>query len=95
MSIFGNVDYFFDEFTKLSIGARWEDYESNYYDSFGESFNPADQMSGGKISLDKNLSDVANIFFSIARGFNQGGFNLNLGLEPESKNSNLYMTQNF
>ena len=95
LSIFGNVDYFFDEFTKLSIGARWEDYESNYYDSFGESFNPADQMSGGKISLDKNLSDVANIFFSIARGFNQGGFNLNLGLEPESKNSNLYYDPEF
>ena len=95
LSIFGNVDYFFDEFTKLSIGARWEDYESNYYDSFGESFNPADQMSGGKISLNKNLSDVANIFISIARGFNQGGFNLNLGLEPESKNANLYYDPEF
>jgi outer membrane receptor protein involved in Fe transport len=95
LSIFGNVDYFFDEFTKLSIGARWEDYESNYYDSFGESFNPADQMSGGKISLNKNLSDVANIFISIAKGFNQGGFNLNLGLEPESKNANLYYDPEF
>ena len=95
LSIFGNVDYFFDEFTKLSIGARWEDYESNYYDSFGESFNPADQMSGGKISLNKNLSDVANIFITIARGFNQGGFNLNLGLEPESKNTNLYYDPEF
>ncbi len=95
LSIFGNVDYFFDEFTKLSIGARWEDYESNYYDSFGESFNPADQMSGGKISLNKNLSDVVNIFIIIARGFNQGGFNLNLGLEPGSKNTNLYYDPEF
>ena len=95
LSIFGNVDYFFDEFTKLSIGARWEDYESNYYDSFGESFNPADRMSGGKISFNKNLSDVANIFISVARGFNQGGFNLNLGLEPESKNTNLYYDPEF
>jgi hypothetical protein len=95
LSIFGNIDYFLDEFTKLSVGARWEDYQSNYYDSFGESFNPNDQMSGGKISLNKNLSDVANIFISIARGFNQGGFNLNLGLEPESKNSNLYYDPEF
>ncbi len=95
LSIFANVDYFFNEFTKLSIGARWEDYESNYYDSFGESFNPADQMYGGKISLNKNLSDVANIFISVARGFNQGGFNLNLGLEPESKNTNLYYDPEF
>ena len=95
LSLFGNIDYFLDEFTKLSIGARWEDYQSNYYDSFGESFNPTDQMSGGKISLNKNLSDVANIFFSVARGFNQGGFNLNLGLAPDSKNTNLYYDPEF
>ena len=79
----------------MSIGARWEDHESNYYDSFGESFNPSDQMSGGKISLNKNLTDAANIFISVARGFNQGGFNLNLGLEPESKNTNLYYDPEF
>tara|TARA_B100000700_G_scaffold184708_1_gene203635 strand:- start:1780 stop:3885 length:2106 start_codon:yes stop_codon:yes gene_type:complete len=95
LSIFGNIDYFLDESTKLSIGARWEDYGSNYYDSFGESFNPTDQMSGGKISLNKNLTDNANIFISVARGFNQGGFNLNLGLEPESKNTNLYYDPEF
>ena len=95
ISIFGNIDYFLDEFTKLSIGARWEDYESNYFDSFGESFNPADQMSGGKISLNKNLNDVANIFISVARGFNQGGFNLNLGLASDSKNTNLYYDPEF
>ena len=64
LSIFGSLDYFLDEFTKFSIGARWEDYESNYYDSFGEAFNPADQMSGGKISLNKNLTDAANIFMA-------------------------------
>ena len=95
LSIFGNIDYFLDEFTKLSVGARWEDYQSNYYDSFGESFNPNDQMSGGKISLNKNLSDVANLFISVARGFNQGGFNLNLGLAPDSKNTNLYYDPEF
>lgn len=95
LSIFGNLDYFLNESTKLSIGARWEDYESNYYDSFGESFNPSDKMSGGKISLNKTLSDDANVFLSVARGFNQGGFNLNLGLAPSSQNDNLYYDPEF
>ena len=95
LSIFGNLDYFFNESTKLSIGARWEDYESNYYDSFGESFNPSDKMSGGKISLNKTVSDATNIFVSVARGFNQGGFNLNLGLAPGSQNGNLYYDPEF
>ena len=95
LSIFGNIDYFLDESLKLSIGARWENYESQYADSFGESFNPSDYMLGGKISLNKILSHSSNIFFSVARGFNQGGFNLNLGLAPDSKNSNLYYDPEF
>ena len=95
LSIFGNLDYFLNESTKLSIGARWEDYESNYYDSFGESFNPSDKMSGSKISLNKTLSDATNVFVSVARGFNQGGFNLNLGLAPSSQNDNLYYDPEF
>jgi iron complex outermembrane receptor protein len=79
-SLFGNLDYFINKSLKFSIGARWENYESQYVDSLGELFNPSDKMSGGKISINKNLSDSSNIFMSIARGFNQGGFNLNLGL---------------
>ena len=95
LSFFGNLDYFFDESLKLTLGARWENYESKYADSFGESFNPSDYMSGGKASLNKNLNNRSNIFFSVARGFNQGGFNLNLGLAPDSQNKNLYYDPEF
>jgi outer membrane receptor protein involved in Fe transport len=95
LSLFGNLDYFIDESFKVSIGARWENYESNYSDSFGESFNPSDRISGGKVSLNKNLDANSNIFLSVARGFNQGGFNLNLGLAPDSKNNNLYYDPEF
>ena len=95
LSLFGNLDYFIDESITVSIGARWENYESNYSDSFGESFNPSDRISGGKVSLNKNLDANSNIFLSVARGFNQGGFNLNLGLAPDSKNNNLYYDPEF
>mgnify|MGYP001420236734 FL=1 len=95
LSLFGNLDYFIDESIKVSIGTRWENYESNYSDSFGESFNPSDRISGGKVSLNKNLDANSNIFLSVARGFNQGGFNLNLGLAPDSKNNNLYYDPEF
>jgi outer membrane receptor protein involved in Fe transport len=94
-SFFGNLDYFINKSLKASIGARWENYESQYADSLGELFNPSDKMSGGKISINKNLNNNSNIFMSIARGFNQGGFNLNLGLAPDSKNSNLYYDPEF
>ena len=94
-SIFGNLNYLINQSTKLTIGARWEDSESQYADSLGESFNPSDIISGGKVSINKILDKDTNIFFSVARGYNQGGFNLNLGLDPNSVNSNLYYDPEF
>ena len=94
-SIFGNLNYLINKSTKFTLGARWENSESKYSDSFGESFNPSDKISGGKISINKILDEDKNIFFSIARGYNQGGFNLNLGLDPNSQNSNLYYDPEF
>ena len=94
-SIYGNLNYLINESTKFSMGLRWENSESKYSDSFGESFNPSDKISGGKISINKILDEDKNIFFSIARGYNQGGFNLNLGLDPNSQNSNLYYDPEF
>jgi len=95
ISIYANIDYLLNESTKISFGARWEDYESKYSDSFDENFNPSDRMSGGKISLSKNINEQTNIFFNLAKGFNQGGFNLNLGLDSNSENNNLYYDPEF
>ena len=95
ISIYANIDYLLNASTKISFGARWEDYESKYSDSFDENFNPSDRMSGGKISLSKNINEQTNIFFNLAKGFNQGGFNLNLGLDSNSQNNNLYYDPEF
>ena len=80
LSFFGNIDYLLSESTRISLGLRMEDWKSKYSDSFGESFNPSNEMSGGKISLIKNIESESNIFISIAKGYKQGGFNLGLGL---------------
>ena len=95
LSFFTNLDYYFNESIKLSFGTRWEDWESEYSDSLGESFNPTDKMSGGKISLSKRILDDSNIFISIAKGYKQGGFNLGLGLGANSANENLYYDPEF
>ncbi len=79
-SFFGNIDYLLSESIRISLGLRMEDWKSKYSDSFGESFNPSNEMSGGKISLIKNIDSGSNIFISIAKGYKQGGFNLGLGL---------------
>jgi iron complex outermembrane receptor protein len=88
-SLFGNLDYFISESLKLSLGLRWEDWESKFVDTLGDDFNPTNDMSGGKISLVKNMRNGTNIFASIAKGYKQGGFNLGLGLGSDSSNQNL------
>ena len=89
LSFFGNIDYLLSESTRISLGLRMEDWKSKYSDSFGESFNPSNDMSGGKISLIKNIESGSNIFISIAKGYKQGGFNLGLGLGGDVSNKDL------
>ena len=88
-SVFGNIDYLLSETIKLSLGMRWEDWESEYSDTLGDDFNPSNNMSGGKISLINKIENDTNIFASIAKGYKQGGFNLGLGLASDSLNNNL------
>ena len=88
-SVFGNLDYLLSASLKFSIGLRWEDWDAEYSDSLKESFNPTDKMSGGKISLIKNMTNGTNMYASLAKGYKQGGFNLGLGLDANSTNKNL------
>ena len=69
--------------------------KSNFFDSYGESFSPSNNMSGGKLSFIKTINNSSNIFISIAKGYNQGGFNLGLGLDQDSTNKNLYYDPEF
>ena len=89
ISVFGNLDYLLSASLKFSIGLRVEDWEANYSDSLKESFNPSDMMSGGKISLIKNMTNDTNMYASLAKGYKQGGFNLGLGLDANLTNKNL------
>ena len=86
-SLFGNLDYLFSNKSKLSFGYRWEDWKADYLDSNSESFNPSNNMNGGKISYINNPDSATTYFLSIAKGYKQGGFNLGTGFN-DSKFSN-------
>ena len=87
VSLFGSLDYSLTDTLQFSLGLRREDWKANYNDTFEEAFRPSNMMNGGKISLIKNTEN-SNLFASIAKGYNQGGFNLGLGLG--SSNANIF-----
>ena len=89
ISIFGNIDYEFSAFTKLSVGLRMEDWSAKYFDSNNERFSPSDSMMGGKASLNHSFKDGMNIFANYAKGYKQGGFNVGLGLLDGTTSSDL------
>ena len=93
-SLFGNIDYFISDNLKLALGLRWENWNSKYNDSNNESFNPSDNMNGGKLSLIK-YKDKSNIYFAIARGYKQGGFNLGLDATDNSIRDSLIFDPEF
>jgi outer membrane receptor protein involved in Fe transport len=89
ISIFGNIDYEFSAFTKLSVGLRMEDWSAKYFDSNNERFSPSNSMMGGKVSLIHSFEGGMNIFANYAKGYKQGGFNVGLGLLDSTTSSDL------
>ena len=81
LALFGNVDYAFTAQTSISLGIRWEQWNSGYSDTLGELFSPSDRMLGGRISVRTALNEFSNVYATIARGYKSGGFNLGLGVQ--------------
>ena len=81
LAFFGNIDRAITAQTTISFGVRWEQWDSDYFDTLGELFSPSDRMLGGRVSLRTALNEFSNVYASIARGYKSGGFNLGLGAQ--------------
>ena len=88
-AVFGNFDYLMTPQMTISLGMRWERWQSSYSDSHGENFSPSDRMMGGRLSLRTQWNDFVNVYASIARGYKSGGFNLGLGFQGGNANKSL------
>lgn len=83
LAIYGQARWALAEDTTLSVSLRRERREADYQDTAPVSFNPTDTMNGGEISLVKEHSDTLSSWYSIARGYKAGGFNLSLSIPSE------------
>ena len=79
LALFGELSHAFADQWRVTVGLRGERRESDYSDSNGERFSPADDMLGGHVSLSRPFGEDASVYARIARGYKAGGFNLGLG----------------
>ncbi len=74
-ALYGQVDWALAQGWVLSLGGRFEGYDNRYADSAGVAAKPNDDLWGGRISLQRDLSDDLMAYVLISRGFKTGGVN--------------------
>ncbi len=83
IAAFGELNIALTERDTLSIGARLEQRDIDYADSFGLSVSPDESAIGGHIRWLRTISESWSGFVGLSRGFRLGGFNL--GEVPEGR----------
>ena len=78
-ALYGELQLNLSSDWKLTLGARVEQFESDYRDSLAQRTNTDENLWGGNISLAKQLEENASLYARIARGYKSGGINVARG----------------
>jgi iron complex outermembrane receptor protein len=76
IAAFGQLDTELDSGFTLSYGLRIERRDADYADSDAVAFAPTETMTGGHVSLTRELRDGLTWYGSLVRGYKAGGFNI-------------------
>lgn len=82
-ALYGELSRALGERWRLSFGARVEQHSSEYQDIRGVSYEPDDDLLGGRILLERNQDDGSLLYGSITQGYKSGGFNIDGTLAPD------------
>lgn len=83
IAIYGQVTQRFGNQTRLTMGLRAERHQAEYSDSDALTYSPGDSLIGGKLQLERDLSNGALIYAGITRGYKAGGFNTDGSLDSD------------
>lgn len=72
---YGQLDWSVGDHWMLSLGSRVEHFDNQYTDSYGVAGEIADDLVGGKLSLQYIIDDSAMAYASVTRGYKTGGIN--------------------
>lgn len=76
-ALYGQLDIPLAQQWKLVTGLRYEEREADYADSDGATFEPQEDMWGGKLALEYRTEADTLIYALASRGYKAGGFNSN------------------
>ncbi|MDO3388064.1 TonB-dependent receptor [Gilvimarinus sp. SDUM040013] len=76
-AVYGELDIPLATQLTLVTGLRYEERSASYSDSDGVSFEPSDDMLGGKVALEYRLQEGQLLYALASRGYKAGGFNSN------------------
>lgn len=85
LALFGQLEFEFSDSNRLGFGLRIERRSTDYQNSAGLVFAPAETMLGGDITFTHEFSDRNSGFINLARGFKAGGFNPGAGVPDERR----------
>jgi len=74
-ALFGQLESRLGDRVNLIGGLRYERHDARYSDSNGVDFDPDDDLWGGRLSLEYDLTDAMMAYASAAKGYKAGGFN--------------------
>ena len=76
LAAYGEAEVRLGQRTVLSGGLRVESRTTDYEDSDGARFDPADTMLGGHVSMTYELQKQSTAYVTASRGYKAGGFNI-------------------
>jgi len=74
-AVYGEVSRPLGDAWRLTLGGRFEQHESKYDDVYGVSFNPDDDLFGGRVVIERELADGSLLYAAVTQGYKAGGFN--------------------
>ena len=75
LAIYGELSHPLSERLRVSLGGRYERFESDYRDSRGISAEPEEDLWGGQLSLEYRLDNGNLLYALVSRGYKAGGVN--------------------
>ena len=75
LAIYTELEWELSEKLSLIVGGRLEQYDLDYTDNVNVAANADDNLWGGKIGLEYQLTDEIFLYSSVTRGYKAGGIN--------------------